>query len=398
MPKPRIAVVSPFIDKRHGTERTVAECLQRLATDFEIHVYSNRVEDVDLETITWHWVPALPGPHLLGYFWWFAANHLWRWSDRWFRGIEPDVTFSPGINCLDADAILVHVVFARFRERMKQQLLFGMNPWKTWPQILHRRIYYWLIATLERRVYPRPEVPIVAVSAKTANDLSCFYARTSNVQIAHIGLDFDRFNPANRAALREGARRSLGLSGDQFVLLLIGNDWKSKGLPCVLEAAGQLGAASLRILVAGTGNPAPFESAIQRHGLAGRVRFLPPRADVEFYYAAADLYVSPTLEDAFALPPVEAMACGLPIITSRNNGGAEIVSSGEDGFILEDPSDFMALSDIVQNLMNNSELRQRVAAKAVSTAQKLTWEDTAELIRASWEQAPRLKRDSSLKK
>ena len=68
MSKPRIAVVSPFIDKRHGTERAVAECVQRLSGEYEIHVYSNRVEDLDLDKITWHRIPALPGPHLLRIF------------------------------------------------------------------------------------------------------------------------------------------------------------------------------------------------------------------------------------------------------------------------------------------------------------------------------------------
>jgi len=106
MSKPRIAVVSPFIDKRHGTERAVAECVQRLAGDYDIHVYSTRVEDLNFETITWHRIPALPGPHLFGYLWWFMANHLWRWWDQRIRGFKPAVVFSPGINCLDADVIM----------------------------------------------------------------------------------------------------------------------------------------------------------------------------------------------------------------------------------------------------------------------------------------------------
>src|SRR5690348_152197 len=102
MPKPRIAVVSRFIDKRHGTERRVAESVQRLASDYEIHLYSNRVEDVELSKITWHRIPALPGPHLFGYLWWLLANHIWRWRDRRFRGLAPALVYSPGINCLDA--------------------------------------------------------------------------------------------------------------------------------------------------------------------------------------------------------------------------------------------------------------------------------------------------------
>jgi UDP-glucose:(heptosyl)LPS alpha-1,3-glucosyltransferase len=221
--------------------------------------------------------------------------------------------------------------------------------------------------------------------------LEYFYHPSSDVRIAHNGLDLGRFNPEKRAGLREEARRVLGLSSSQFVLLLIGNDWKSKGLPWLLKAAAELGSPHLCILVAGRDNPAPFQDAIQQYHLAGRVHFLPPRPDVEFYYAAADAYVSPSLEDAFALPPAEAMACGLPIITSRNNGGSEVVSSGEDGFVLEDPSDFRTLSNLLQRLMSDHDLSARISAAAVRTAKKLTWDATAAQVRQTWEEVKSLK-------
>ena len=67
--RPRVAVLSPFVDKRHGTERCLAEQIERLAGTFDIHLYSSRVEDVDLAGITWHRVPALTGPHLFAYIW-----------------------------------------------------------------------------------------------------------------------------------------------------------------------------------------------------------------------------------------------------------------------------------------------------------------------------------------
>ena len=81
--RPRIAVVTPFLYKRHGTERCVAEQVERLVAEYgyEVHVYSERVEDVGAP-ITWHRVPTFPGPHLFRYVWWFLANHLWRWWDR----------------------------------------------------------------------------------------------------------------------------------------------------------------------------------------------------------------------------------------------------------------------------------------------------------------------------
>ena len=87
--KPRLAVVSPSLDKRHGTERLVVEWISRLAPAFEIHIYSQAVADVDLSLATWHRIPKIPGPHILNYLWWFAANRLWRAWDSHFRNLRP---------------------------------------------------------------------------------------------------------------------------------------------------------------------------------------------------------------------------------------------------------------------------------------------------------------------
>src|ERR1035437_394753 len=103
--KPRIAILSPFLDKQHGTERCVVEQVERLARQYEIHVYSNRVEDLDLSRIVWHRVPALPGPHILAYCWWLLANRIARWQGRALGGLRFALTYSPGINCFDADVI-----------------------------------------------------------------------------------------------------------------------------------------------------------------------------------------------------------------------------------------------------------------------------------------------------
>src|ERR1700676_2451131 len=112
--KPRLAVVSPFLSKSHGTERMVVEWITHLAGDFEVHVYSQSIQDLDLSTVTWHRIPKLPGPHIFNYLLWFGANHIWRRWDRSIRGLQQDLTFSPGTNCLDADVVSVHIVFAEF--------------------------------------------------------------------------------------------------------------------------------------------------------------------------------------------------------------------------------------------------------------------------------------------
>jgi hypothetical protein len=75
-PKVRLAVVSPFLDKRNGTERIVVEWITRLQDSFEIHVYSQRVADLDLSNIVWHRIPKLPGPHLANFARWFLVKDL----------------------------------------------------------------------------------------------------------------------------------------------------------------------------------------------------------------------------------------------------------------------------------------------------------------------------------
>jgi glycosyltransferase involved in cell wall biosynthesis len=78
------------------------------------------------------------------------------------------------------------------------------------------------------------------------------------------------------------------------VLLLVGNDWKKKGLPCLLEAVGRLDNPNLWVLVRGRDDLAPYKNLVNQHRLAKRVLILPSRPEVEFYYAAADLYVGPS--------------------------------------------------------------------------------------------------------
>jgi glycosyltransferase involved in cell wall biosynthesis len=379
--KPRLVVVSPFLDKRHGTERCVAEQVERLSDAYEIHLYSERVEDIDLSKIKWHWVPVPPGPHVFRYVWWLMANHICRWIDRRFRGVDPDVVYSPGVNCVDADVIAVHIVFAEFLEQVSEELKLRRNPWQSWPVLLHRRMYYVICEFLERRAYRNDRVVLVAVSEKTARAVVNFSGRKGSVDVVYNGIDIERFNPCRRLAMRASARATLGLSEDAFVVLLVGNDWKKKGLPPLLEAAGRLGDPRLRLLVVGRDTTAPYQEMIRRLGIAEQVSFLPSRPDVEFYYAAADMYAGPSLDDSFALPPAEAMASGLPVITSRCNGGSAIIHHGRDGLILEDPSDTKTLSQWLAKLANDVDWRSLLGEAAAYTAAEYTWERNASRMR-----------------
>jgi glycosyltransferase involved in cell wall biosynthesis len=389
--KPRLAVVSPFVDKRHGTERRVAEWIAQLAATYEIHIYSQDVQDLDLTKVTWHRIPKLPGPHLLNYLWWFAANRLWRAWDSRFRNLRPDLVYSPGINCLDADVMSVHIVFAQYVQGIQAGLKLSRNSILAWPRVIHRRLYYRVLKSLERRLYSPPGVPLVLIARHTAAALEKFYNRRDNLPVVYVGLDQEIFNPARRAALREDARDELAIEPDRFALLLIGNDGRNKGLPVMLQALRTLRELPVDLLVVSREDPAPYLMAARDAGLEGRVGFFPQRNDVEFYYAAADAYVGPSLEDTFAQPPAEAMACGMPVIVSANNGTSEIITDGADGLILLDPTAADSLASMIRMLCEHPEFSARLGSKAAETARAYTWERNGRELTAIFENIRRQK-------
>jgi len=372
--KPRLVVVSPFLDKRHGTERRVVEWVSELARTFEVHIYSQSVKDLDSSRFTLHRIPRLPGPHLLNFLWWFAANRIWREWDRRIRGQRHDLVFSPGPNCLDADAISVHIVFAEYKRKIELALDHEREAVSSWLQSLHRNLYYRFAIFLEKRAYTSADITLILIAKKTSKALEEYYGRRTPCPVVYVGLDHETFNPTRRAKCREEARKALGLRGDRFVLLLIGNDWRNKGLSVLLDAMVLLGELPVDLLVVGHDDPKGFRSMIRERSMDDRVRFLPPRDDVEFYYAAADVYTGPSLEDTFAQPPAEAMACGLSVIVSAENGTSEIITDGADGMILQDPTDANALAEMIRSLFENEELRNRLGKKAAETARQYTWE------------------------
>ena len=143
---------------------------------------------------------------------------------------------------------------------------------------------------------------------------------------------------------RDRSRHALGLDPDDFVLLFAGTGWERKGLACAVDAVAQLPDARLRLLVAGRGNPRPYLR--RRNNLADRMRFLGPVRDMPALYAAADLFVLPTIYDPFSNACLEALAVGLPVLTTTANGFAEILTRGVNGDTFA-PGDADALADLL---------------------------------------------------
>lgn len=391
----RLAVVSPFLDRQHGTELCIIEQIERLARKdhWSIELYSQKVSQLngvrpasavspsEPGTIRWHQVSDIPGPHLLKYPWWFFANYWQRWRDKRSGRVRPDLVYSPGINCPDADVIVVHIVFHAFYERVRSELALHRLPLQIWPRVVHRKLYYQLIMFLERRIYSDSGVRLVAVSSLVAAQLKSHFQR-EDVTFIPNAVDTFRFTPEARIAKRKTSRQSLLYDENDFVLLLIGNDWKKKGLDSLLKAFALLTDLPLRMLVVGSDEPGFYRPLVDQLALQDRVRFEKPSMDVLSFYAAADLYVGPSLEDSFGLPILEAIACGLPVIASANAGASEMIRDGETGFILRDPQDQLELAHLIRRFQAEETLRLSVGAAASrDVITNCSWDDNAEKTR-----------------
>jgi glycosyltransferase involved in cell wall biosynthesis len=385
----RIAVISPFVDKQHGTERCLAELIERLVRNYqcEIHLYAQRVDGVAVELlmegtnprgpgIRWHKVPSIPGPHLVQYIWWFAANTVLRWWHTRSGKLSADLLFSPGINAWDAEVVHVHIVFEEFYQRMRSQLRFRSTPLLSWPLLLHRRLYYALVRWLETQIYPKARVQLAAVSGMVRDQLETYFNR-ADAKCIRNGVNLTQFAPGIRLERRAQGRDRLEIPPQTFVFLLVGNDWRKKGLELAIEAVGRCRELPIHLLVVGRDEKRPFITRINELDIGERVTFLQPADDAMNFYSAADAYLGPSLEDAFGLPVLEAMACGLPVIASANSGVSEIIEDLSNGLLLHDPGDVAELVALVRRVVSDTVFREVLASNALRTAERCTWDESA---------------------
>ena len=379
------------------------EQLQRFAAqpDAEIHLYSQCVRDLLVSRyparipgqVIWHRIPRAPGPHLLGYLWWFVANRFRRWLDAHFHGLKFDLLYSPGVNAPDADVISVHIVFAAFYAQVRSKLRLRDAPVSRWPLLLHRRLYYLLISELERRIYPARRVALTTISRHAADRIHDLLGRI-DVKVIRYGVDAESFHPRLRTERRAVSRLEFGIHPDQFCLLFIGNDWKNKGLSCLLSSIATLRELKLKLLVVGNDDREPYKDFIRNANLEDVIVFHAGSADVLQFYAAADAYVAPSLEDAYGLPILEAMACGLPVIASSHAGASEVVCHAINGMILREPENAVEFAALIRQLYSNRDLCERLGREGRATAEQETWDRNAAQMWEFLQEAARQKAQS----
>jgi glycosyltransferase involved in cell wall biosynthesis len=208
---------------------------------------------------------------------------------------------------------------------------------------------------LAYRVLRRLGVPIVAVSEDLAGFLvTGLRVPRAQLEVVHNGIPIPDRPVSDSPDRRASARAALGIPEDLALVVAVGNLYPVKDHATLVRAIARLPAA--RVAIAGRGDQeAPLRALAAQLGLADRVHLLGLRDDVETVFAAADVFVQPSLSEGLPLAVLEAMATGLPVVATSVGGIPEVIADGRTGLLVP-ASDPLALAAALAKVLSSPDL------------------------------------------
>jgi UDP-glucose:(heptosyl)LPS alpha-1,3-glucosyltransferase len=333
-----------FIKKRFslhgGAENYMKTLVTQLKRDYEITILST------------HWEPAdgthfihIPSSRITSFLSLatFNAN-----ACKAVKSNAPDCTISlertlcqdiyrAGEGC--------HAEWLAIRSKLEafyKKISFKINP-------LHLSLL-----NMERRLFSDTPCIIANSNMVKANIIKHYAVPAEKIHLLYNGVDLDRFRPENKEKWRKNVRNNLALGQDVNLALFVGSGFRRKGLQVLLEAVSLIKNNAMQVLVIGKGPVHKFKALADRYGIADRIIFMGPQKEIEKYYSAADVFVLPTLYDPFSNATLEAMASGIPVVTTGNNGAAELIENGKEGFIVDNMFDAQELATHIASALSGA--------------------------------------------
>lgn len=212
--------------------------------------------------------------------------------------------------------------------------------------------YHRYVLAAERAMLDHPALAqVICNSRLVAQELQDYYGLpAAKIALIYNGVDTNHFHPDQAAALRAVQRTRLGLKPHVPLLLFVGSGFERKGVPTLLRALTQMKRQDAHLVVVGADRKlAAMKRLAANLGVAPRVHFTGPEREVLPWYGAADAFVLPTLYDPGPNAALEALACGLPLVTTTSCGAKDWVEPGRNGWVT-DALDSAALAFALDNL------------------------------------------------
>ena len=232
--------------------------------------------------------------------------------------------------------------------------------------------YHHYVRAAEKRLFNSPRLKAVICNSRMVKDeiRADFDVPESKLHVIYSGVDTRVFHPALKAEHSDKIRIERQIPLGATVFLLLGSGFERKGLAVLLQAMTQLPPDAHLLVVGKDKRTEFFQNRATSLGIGGRVHFVGGKHEVAPFYGAADVFVLPTLYDPFPNAALEAMAAGLPIITSFKSGAVDLIENGKNGFVC-DALDDAQLAQFMRELMDGAQ-RQAMGAAARATVEPLT--------------------------
>jgi UDP-glucose:(heptosyl)LPS alpha-1,3-glucosyltransferase len=343
-----------FSTRKGGAERYLVDLCTRMAKEgHEVHVYAEHWDE-EIPDIVLHKVNTIPFPKSLRLLS-FAIKATKQMDEGNY-----DITLGVG-NTLKADILQPHggvhwAWFWRSLEAYENPIIWII---KFLGRILSP--HQWISGYIEGTPYRRKNYDkIIAISDMVKEDVINWYkVPEDRIEVVYNGVDIERFNPKNRK-YREIIRTKHGI-GNEFVILFVSNNFRMKGLKFLIKALAKIkkdGGPSLKLIILGRDNNRTYLRLAKRLEFYHDLIFVGSTHEIEKYYGASDLMVHPTFYDACSLSVLEALASGLPVITTSSNGVSRIITDKSEGIVISTPKEIDKLAESIKFFLDSEILTE----------------------------------------
>lgn len=354
-----------FIRKRFTPFGGAELYLQRLITTLlthghEIHLYATRWI-TPKRSLHYHRVPIIAGSAFI------EALSFAYTVKRMLGHHSYDIVFS-------FERTLVQDIY-RAGDGCHKEWLRRRQAVYPWTKSLFSRLspLHQVLLFLEKRTFCNSKV-VIANSYQVKEEIQQHYHLTAEkIRVIYNDVDLQRFNPANKAGYRKKIREKLNIKDQDMLLLFIGSGFARKGLAFLIKAMATIcknDKLPVKLVIAGKGKIENYIEMARKEGIADHIIYTGPVEQVEELYASSDLFVLPTIYDPFSNACLEALASGIPVVTSLANGAAELLTDQENGYLVKDATDVRALAAAVA-LFAKSSSKEKMQNKARKSAESL---------------------------
>lgn len=243
----------------------------------------------------------------------------------------------------------------------------------------------WLFYYPAERALSRLTDVLITINHEDHKRAKKHFHAGKTVYIPGIGVDTGKFTSCS--VTREEKRRELKIPDDAFVLLSIGELHERKNQKAVIEALHRLQKPGIVYLIIGQGKlEDEYRRMIKAYGLEGNIRMPGFRRDIAQLCRAADCFIHPSVREGFGIAPMEAMAAGLPLISSNVNGMRDYTENGKTGICI-DPGSVHEIAGAIQRMMEDESFRLKCGQYNAKKAKQYDMRKTEAIMQKIYKEA-----------